>query len=390
MTCKTGSPLERRYTCRQLHRNALRTGGEHVLGLLAVFLCILQLWPVKAALQWLVQTLVVLSFVHFRLHCHLGENHSPAGGEPASSLGVANRITLGRGWGISCLAGMIFLPGPMFSGGAIWVAYIPGLLYLAIGCADFIDGLWARRTGTESVLGRRLDVEMDALGMLAASALAAWLGRLPLFYLLVGASYYMFRFGIWYRGRRGRVVLPLKDRPTARILAGLNMGFLCAALLPVPAPQVLKLAAVCFSVPLLVGFLWDWFQVSARLTEDRADRLLRFIAPANGVLALVMRIVVLVSGPAIAETFFQSLPAMVALVGCLLWVMIVSGWMGRTASLAVSCWVTLTASSGDQPLLVLVTLCAVLVLTILGTGYWSWWKPEDACLSRKVGARSIP
>ena len=387
---ETGSPLKRGRASHRLRRDALWTSGWHVLGVLGAFPCILGLWPVKAAIQWLLQTLVVLGFVHFRLHRYLGENHSPAGGEPAPSLGVANRITLGRGWCISCLAGFILLPGPMISSGPTWVAYIPGLLYLAVGCADFIDGLWARRTGTESVLGRGLDVEMDALGLLIASVLAFWLGRLPLFYLSVGASYYIFRFGTWYRSRRGRVILPLKDRPTARIMAGLNMGFVCAALFPVFAIQVLKLAAICFSLPLLAGFLWDWLLVSARLTEGCEAWLRKFIARANGVLPLVMRMVVLVSGPAIAGTLFEPLPAMAAVAWGLLWVMIVLGWMGRTASLAASCRLIFTASSGDAPPLVLVTLCAVLVLTILGTGYWSWWKPEDVCLSRKVGARSTP
>ena len=387
---ETEFPLERRGAWHPLYRNALWTSGGHVLGLLAVFLCVLQLWPVSAALQWLLQTSAVLSFVHLQLYRHLGENLSSADSEPAPPLGVANRITLWRGWGISCLAGLIFLPCAMLSRGPVWLAYIPGLLYLAVTCADFIDGLWARLTGTETALGRRLDIEMDALGTLAASALAVHLGRLPLFYLMVGASYYLFRWGTWHRRRRGRIVLPLKNRFSARIVAGLNMGFVGVALLPVLAPQVLKLAAVCFSVPLLGGFLWDWLAVSARLTEGHAERLQRFMSLAGGVLALLMRMIVLVTGPIIAGTLFESPPTMVALAGISLWVMIVLGWMGRTASLAVSCWLALAASWGNAHPLVLVTLGAVLVLTISGTGYWSWWKPEDARLSRKVGARSAP
>ncbi len=264
-----------------------------MLGQFTVFLYFDLVWPTKAALQWLLQASAVLGIVHLQLHRYLGQNHAPANNELFSSLGVASNITLGRGWGVSCIAGLIFLPDTMICGGTPWMSYVPGLLYLAIGCADFVDGLWARRAGTESVLGQHLDLEMDALGLLAASALAVWMKRLPLFYLMVGASYYLYRFGIWYRGQRGKIVLPLKDRSMARIMAGLNMGFVGVALLPVFAAKVLNLAAVYFSVPLLVGFLWDWLVVSARLTNGCASRLERLIAPANGVVALLMRIVVL-------------------------------------------------------------------------------------------------
>jgi len=363
---------------------ALWATGEGVLGLVVVFLLALRLWPLEVALQWLLQAVAVLGFVHFQLHRDLGEDFFPACRKPAPSLGVANRITLARGWGISCLAGLTFLPEVAIYSDTAWMPYVPGLLYLTIGCADFLDGFLARCTGTESELGKRLDMEMDALGLLTASSLGVWLGRLDLFYLMVGASYYFFRFGIWYRLQKGRVVQPLKERPMARSMAGLNMGFVGAALLPLLAPPVLKLAAVFFAVPLLLGFLWDWLLVSGRLTEDRADRMQRRISSTAEFLGLMMRAVALLGGPIIARTLVQSPAVAVAL--ALLWVMIVLGWMGRTASLAASCWLAHRASSGNGEPLALVTLSALLVLTILGTGYWSLWKPEDACLSRKVGS----
>jgi phosphatidylglycerophosphate synthase len=387
MMSETESPLQPRGAGYPLRSSALWATWEHVLGLVAVFLFALRLWPFEVALQWILQALAVLSFVHSQLRRHLGENHFPGCSQPVPSLGVANRITLARGWGISCLAGLTFLPEAAIYREPAWISYAPGLLYLTIGCADFFDGLWARRTGTESALGKRLDVEMDALGLLAASCLGVWLGRLPLFYLMVGASYYVFRFGIWTRLQGGRIVLPLKDRPTARIMAGLNMGFLGTALLPLFAPAVLKLTAVCFSVPLLLGFLWDWLVVIGSLTEDRADRMQRLLGTTAEFLGLMMRVVVLVVGPIIAGTLVQSPAATAAVAEALLWVMIVLGWMGRTASLVASCWLAHGASSGHWEPLVLVTLSAVLVLTILGTGYWSLWKPEDACLTRRAGTR---
>jgi CDP-diacylglycerol---glycerol-3-phosphate 3-phosphatidyltransferase len=371
----------------RLHRGALRTGAWHMLCLFAVAACLLKLGPVTTVLQWLLQASVVLGYVHLLLRRHLGQNHSPAGSELFPTLGVANGITLGRGWGVSCLSGLIFLPHPTIDGKALWVEWLPGLLYLAIGCADFVDGLWARRTRSESLLGRRLDVEMDALGLLAASSLGVWMGRLPLFYLMVGVSYYLFRLGIRYRRSRGRTVLPLKDRPMARITAGLNMGFVGFALLPVIAEGVLNLAALFFAVPLLGGFVWDWLAVSARLSDDAAQRLERVMATAAGRASLLTRLALLGCGPLIAATISPSLENAASLIGSLLWVMMVLGWLGRAAALGAGFWLAHAASSGHAEPVFLVALSACLVLMILGTGPWSLWKPEDACLSCKAGTR---
>jgi CDP-diacylglycerol---glycerol-3-phosphate 3-phosphatidyltransferase len=386
----TGSPLEKSFVMRPLRRGALWAGGWHVLGLLGAFLGLLHAWPARAALPWLLQAFAWLGVVHLQLHRSLGEDHPPPGREASPSLGVANGITLGRGWGVSCLAGFLLLPQAVISGPPPWMAHVPGLLYLSVGCADFIDGLWARRTGTESALGQRLDVEMDALGLLAASLLAVRMGRLPVFYLAVGACYYIFRFAIAWRRRRGRIVLPLKDRPMARIMAGLNMGFVGAALLPLFAPRVLNLAAIYFSVPLVMGFVWDWLVVSGYLSDDRADRLQRLMSPARAAASLITRLVLLVCGPAVTETLFQTASPTVIVAAICLWVMIAVGWLGRVAALAAGFWLARAASSSDVPPAFLVALSAALVLTILGTGPWSWWKPEDACLSRKAGARSTP
>lgn len=383
------SPVQPREARDPIRASALWATGESLPGLVAAFLFTLRIWPLEFALQWLLQALAVLSFVTLRLHRHLVESHFPGCSRPVPSLGLATRITLARGWGVSCLAGLIFLPEAAIYGGPVWMPHAPGLLYLTIGCADFLDGFLARSTGTESALGARLDMEMDALGLLVATCLGIWLERLPLFYFMVGASYYLFRFAIRHRLRAGRVVLPLKDRPTARIMAGLNMGFVGAALLPIFAPPVLRLAAVCFSMPLLLGFLWDWLLVTGRLSEDRADRMQRRVSSAGEYLGLMMRMAVLVLGPMVVKTLAPSQGIMATAAEALLWVMIVIGWMGRAASLVASCWVAQRASSCNIDPLVLVTLSALLVVTLLGTGHGSLWKPEDACLSRKASLRSV-
>lgn len=375
---------------RRLRRLALREGGRHVSAILAVYAVLLQIWPGKTAFQWLLQAIAVLGFIHYRLHHHLSGNHSPGAKELFTSLGAANRITLARGWAISCIAGLIFLPDAAVSGGPSWLAWGPGILYLVAGLADFVDGFWARRTSTESILGQHLDMEMDALGLLAASILAVWLRHLPTFYLTVGASYYLFRLGIHRRRRKGGTVLPLQDRPLARISASFNMGFVGLILLPVLAAEVASLAALCLALPLLLGFAWDWLLVSGRLSASNADRLRKTITSAAGITVLGLRLVLLLCGLILVRGGWPELSAGVTPAIVTLWAMMVLGWLGRSAALVSSGWLAMTLTTGPIPLLFRVALSATLVLMILGTGPCSFWRPEDTLLSRKAGARSAP
>ena len=343
-------------------------------------------WPVEVVQLWLLQASVVLGYIHFLLFSNLAQNHSPTTRELRSSLGVANGLTLARGLGASCIAGFVLLPLSTLLSRTPWIQWIPGLIYLSVGCADFMDGLWARWTRTESVLGQLLDKEIDALGLLAASSLAVQMDRLPLFYILVGVSYYLYKLGIWFRQQRRSIVLPLKNRAMARIAAGLNMGFVGAALLPIFAENILIPAAVCFSLPLLAGFIWDWLVVSARLSDEAGHRVLKILNPAARIVPLLIRIALLIYGLTVAEILYNTLPVTaVPAVICLL-AMIVLGWLGRTAALFAACWMAHTASSINAPQVFHVALCASLVLLILGTGHWSWWKPEDDLLSRKAGS----
>jgi CDP-diacylglycerol--glycerol-3-phosphate 3-phosphatidyltransferase len=180
-------------------------------------------------------------------------------------------ITVSRGWLISVLAGIALIAAGK-PGEAEWIIWLPGLCYLAIGCGDFIDGLVARLTRTESLLGKRLDISMDALGLLVASAAAVFLKRLPPAFLLVGLSYYLFQLGLTHRRFRGKIVRSLADRPFGRAMAGVHMGFVGLALIPAFSETLLKHAAMLFMLPFLLGFVWDWLVVTGRLGDEAADR----------------------------------------------------------------------------------------------------------------------
>jgi len=80
---------------------------------------------------------------------------------------LANLVTLIRGLLLGLLAGFIFLPQP--EGLFVW---IPGLLYGGSLGGDFLDGYVARHLDIETVLGAKLDMELDSLGVLIASLVA--------------------------------------------------------------------------------------------------------------------------------------------------------------------------------------------------------------------------
>jgi CDP-diacylglycerol--glycerol-3-phosphate 3-phosphatidyltransferase len=147
-----------------------------------------------------------------------------------------------------------FLPfsvqrGLRLPGILIWT---PGIIYLGISLADLLDGFVARKQGRKTELGKRLDIETDAAGLLVASLVAVALGRLPAIYLLVGLAYYPFILGIWVRRKRALAVITLQPRPYARIIAGFQMGFVGLALLPIFEPAFIFVSALIFMTPLLI------------------------------------------------------------------------------------------------------------------------------------------
>ena len=182
-------------------------------------------------------------------------------------LGLATRLTLFRGLLLCALAGFIALPP-----GAGVIAWLPGSLYTTAALIDLVDGYVARRRGEETPLGARLDVAMDALGLVVAPVAAIALGRLPAFYLLVGAAYYLFHGGLWLRRRQGWPVHldRLKASRYTRMYAGYQMGFVATVLFPVVGPPGTTIAAAMFMVPTITLFTRDWLVTTGRL--DASNR----------------------------------------------------------------------------------------------------------------------
>ena len=231
-----------------------------------------------AALLWLLVTSVPLAYTFWLLWNSLALNHSPRS-TPSSSaafgggtrvyptLGLANGITLGRGWLYAGVAGFLLVTPAVDS---LW-RWLPALWYGGGVALDWLDGVVARRTGRLTVLGERLDLAVDTMGFLVAPLVAVAWGALPVWYLAVSAARYCYRLGCWLHQRRGGTVGPLPESRLRRPLAGLQMVVITLALLPVVPPTIAWPAATLAMLPSIAVFCRDYLAVTGRrgLPKDR-------------------------------------------------------------------------------------------------------------------------
>ncbi|MFC7009169.1 CDP-alcohol phosphatidyltransferase family protein [Halalkalicoccus salilacus] len=145
------------------------------------------------------------------------------------------------------------------------LVWLPAALYGLAALLDYVDGTIARLTDHVTTLGARLDVEIDALGILIAPLLAVIYGQLPVWYLLAGAARYIFVAGKWHRRRTGKAIHDLPAGPASRILAGVQMAFLAVVLSPLLTPPEATSLGVAVLVPFLANFLRDWWHLTGRL-----------------------------------------------------------------------------------------------------------------------------
>ena len=236
-------------------------------------------FPNQNKLQWILQTLFPMVYVLGLLRYGLVLNYASQPNVLYSNLGYGTWITIIRAMLIATLAGFLFQPWPhsgALSGGLSWA---PGTIYITASVLDYLDGRLARHCKHETRLGAFLDINIDALGLLIAPLLAVWYGQLPIAYLAVSAAYFVFIGGIWLRKKYSKPVVELKPRPSARLIAGFQMGFVGTALLPLFSPPATTIAAYMFMVPLLAGFVKDWWYVcgyprkNTTLLTDQISRL---------------------------------------------------------------------------------------------------------------------
>ncbi len=223
------------------------------------------------AARWLAGATVPVGYALWVLRHGLAANHPPADGAASDGagrypqLGLANGVTMTRGWLYAAVAGfLLVMPGPR-------VQWLPALGYGVGVTLDRLDGGLARTLGRPTALGARLDLAFDTLGFLVAPLVAVAWGQLPVWYLSLSAARYLFKLGCWWRRQRG---LPVGALPTSRLrrpLAGLQMVFLAVALVPVVPAGVIRAVAPVVLAPSLAVFGRDYLVVAGYAGEPNGN-----------------------------------------------------------------------------------------------------------------------
>ncbi len=289
-----------------------------------------------------------------------------------------------RGLFLAMLGGFLLLPRPEG-----WLSWVPGLLYLCAGVADYLDGYVARVTHHSTALGQQLDMDLDALGILIAPLLGVLYGQLPMWYLTVSIARYLFLAGLWLLKRQGKSIYTLPESDTRRFLAGFQMGLCGVILLPIFTPPGTLIAATLFMIPFLSGFMRDWLVASGVVNTDspRYKTLLSLnVELWYGWLPVALRIalpILWVIGVQ-SGALIKPVPVQIFLEGAML-AALVTGFVGRLAALVFL--LALGFAIRGMPLDMLTTvliICSSAIL-LLGSGKFASWTPDETFLRRRAG-----
>ena len=150
---------------------------------------------------------------------------------------------------------------------------------------DAVDGWVARRTGTATALGARLDGEVDAFLILALSvyvapACGAWV-------LAIGTARYLFLAGEWLLPCMRAPLPPRRWRKVAAATQGIVLTVAAAGVLPLALTQALLLAALALLAASMAECVW-WLWRRRDEAQPRRGGLPAGIAVAVTALALLL------------------------------------------------------------------------------------------------------
>ncbi|HEY9077624.1 MAG TPA: CDP-alcohol phosphatidyltransferase family protein [Anaerolineaceae bacterium] len=321
---------------------------------------------------WGILTSLVLGYQFTSLWLHLPDNHKTGQVQPLPYLGAANWITLLRGGLLAGLAGFLLMPKPIG-----WLAWAPGSLYLVASLLDYLDGAVARLRGESTALGEWLDMAWDGFGAAIACTLTVIYGQAPFWYLLVGAARYLYLLGLWWYQKRGRPLDPLAPDRVRRAMAGLQIGFIAAILLPVFPPLATSVAATLFMVPFLAGFYRDWRQVTRQKTlySLRVPPVLSWFIRAVSVTISIISLVIQYRNLSSPSLFIMSIGT----------ILIAMGVIPRIAALMLLLHAGFILQADISNPYAWAQAASMILLLYTGTGKYSLWTPENWILENRIG-----
>ena len=299
------------------------------------------------------------------------------------NLGWANGLTLLRGGLIALTAGFLLQPTPTGI-----IAWLPGVFYGVAALLDRLDGFIARRSGRSSQLGRELDTVFDALGLLVAPLIAVQFGKLHPSFLAVSLAYYVFIFGIYCRQKLQRPVYPLLPSQLRRAFAGFQMGFVAAVMFPIFPSTATTLLGVAFMLPILMGFVIDWWIVSGRIDGNHIKTQVFFAeldASSKYLLQPALRIITAVLVLLLINTD-ETLSTANSTALIVLAILILVGAGARIAALSLLLLCSYLMNNHIewyQPFILFIGSW----LLLLGPGNYVLWRGDDTWINRQDGAQ---
>ncbi len=348
-------------------------------------------------LQWLLQTIAIMAVQLIFLWRALTLNHRPEERNLLPRFGPGNWLSLLRGTIIALLSGFLFQS--RLTGSWVW---LPAILYLISDLTDFLDGYLARASNTVTNLGKSLDMNNDALGVLVATLLAFQFGNVPWWYLPFGCARYLFLVGLYFHRRKGRPEYPLKPSNYRRLFAGIQMGFITVMLIPVLTPPSTTFAATIFLIPFMGMFILDYWQVTGQYSQfafwsNWNGELFREIF--IGWIPLIMRalaaamltIHILTFGGVLPPKLISvplPNPGLFLITNILFAVLIATGVMVRVTAIAALISIGIQMQwlefSADFALLIL----ALINILFKGGGKYALWNPEEWLIHNRPGQKT--
>lgn len=332
------------------------------------------------AMQWLAQSGLLWALVWQQTWQRRELNRFSPDASLYHDLGLANRLTLLRGWLIAATGGFLFLPFD-----ASWIGWIPAALYSVAAILDRVDGFVARRTSRTSLLGGELDTVFDALGLFVAPVLAVTYGKVHWSYLFVSVAYYCFVWGLHWRRTHHLPVYPLAPSKLRRTLAGFQMGYVAVVLWPPFDAQITLVAGFGFMVPLLIGFIVDWLVVSGRIDAQSprtSSTFARIGVLSASIVQPALRLVSAISLALILQDSQSPLTIPLLIAG----VLVLLGLGGRIAAVAVLMLLAWQFPQGASSMSAHVVLLSTIGVLLLGCGRFSLWQWDDEWVNRQDGA----
>lgn len=373
-----------------------------LLGFLTIFVLfqiLTESHSVANTIQWVIQALLIMTIQLFSLWRALPKNRRPGEQEVLPRFGPGNWMSLMRGTIIALLTGFLFQA--KISG--FW-AWVPAILYLISDFTDVLDGYLARISNTVTQLGKTLDMNNDALGVLVATALAFQFGNVPWWYLPFGFARYLFLLGLYLRRRKSLPEYALQPNNTRRLFAGLQMGFITVMLIPTLNAAFTTYAATLFLIPFMAIFILDYWQVTG-LWERFAfwsqwnKKLLgkifsEWLPLALRILAVVILLFPILSFGGLLSPKFSAAstanPGIFTGLNVVFLLLLALGTLNRVAAIGALISIGFQSQWLSFNLEYALLILALIYIIFVGGGKFSLWNPEEWLIHNRPGQKNVP